>query len=63
MSTVAIRSRAVAPCADDGSSGGGSTASMAAGSVSNTTVTAWVQIWRCTASTSRLRRSSGGRAP
>jgi len=61
MSTVAIRSLAVAT--SDGSSGGGSTSAMSPASVSNTTVTAWVQIWRCTASTSRLRRSSGGRAP
>jgi hypothetical protein len=36
---------------------------MASGSVSNTTVTAWDQIGVLVASTSRLRTSSGGRAP
>src|SRR4051794_22811721 len=60
MSTVANRSRARD---SDGSSGGGNTARITSGSVSHTTVTAVDQIGAVTASTSRLRCCSGGRAP
>ena len=60
MFTVANRIRAKG---SDGSSGGGSTARIASGSVSQTTVTAVDQILAEVASTSRLRCCSGGRAP
>src|SRR5205085_8471179 len=60
MSTVANRIRA---SGSDGSSGGGSTAAIAAASVSHTTVTAVDQIFAAVASTSRLRCCSGARAP
>ena len=52
MSTVANRIRA---SGSDGSSGGGSTARIASGSVSQTTVTAVDQIFVEVASISRLR--------
>ncbi len=60
MSTVANRMRASGSL---GSSGGGSTARITSGSVSQTTVTAVDQIFAEVASTSRLRWSSGSRGP
>ena len=60
MSTVAKRMRA---SGSEGSSGGGSTARIASGSVSQTTVTAVDQILAVVASISRFRCCSGGRAP